>query len=58
MIGEEEVYLDIETSSLDADSGMVVAIGYAVGNGEPEIMFLRSFDDEKTILTRTFTVSE
>jgi len=53
-MSEEEVYLDIETSSLDADSGMVVAVGYAVVNGEPEIMFLRSFDDEKTVITSIY----
>ena len=51
---ESEVYLDIETSSLDADSGMVVAVGYAEGDGEPEIMFVKSFQEEKAIISSTF----
>jgi len=54
MTKETEIYLDIETSSLDADSGMVVAIGYALGNKEPEITFVKSFDDEKTVISNIF----
>ena len=49
-----EVYLDIETSSLDADSGMVVAIGYSGENEEPTIMFVRSFEDERIIISDIF----
>lgn len=51
---ETEAYLDIETSSLDADSGMVVAVGYAVGNEEPQIMFVKSFEDEKVVISSIF----
>ena len=51
---ETEVYLDIETSSLDADSGMVVAVGYAEGDEEPEIMFVKSFEDEKRVISSLF----
>ena len=49
-----EIYLDIETSSLDADSGMIVAIGYAVGNKEPETMFVKSVDYEKNLISDIF----
>lgn len=52
---ETEVYLDIETSSLDADSGMVVAIGYAERDEEPEILFVKSFDDEKAVISFIFS---
>lgn len=51
---ETEIYLDIETSSLDADSGMVVAVGYAAGNSDPHIMFVKSFDDEKNVISDIF----
>jgi len=54
MTKETEIYLDIETSSLDADSGMVVAIGYATGNSEPQIMFVKSFNDEKSVISNIF----
>lgn len=54
MTKENEIYLDIETSSLDADSGMVVAIGYATGNSTPEIMFVKSFNDEKSVISNIF----
>ncbi len=49
-----DVYLDIETSSLDADSGMVVAVGYAVGSKEPQIMFVQSFDEERPVISQVF----
>jgi uncharacterized protein YprB with RNaseH-like and TPR domain len=49
-----EVYLDIETSSLDADSGMVVAVGYAEGDGKAEIEFVRSFANEKEVISSLF----
>jgi len=51
---QTEVYLDIETSSLDADSGMVVAIGYTEGSGPPEIFFVNSFNDEKNVIRKLF----
>jgi len=54
MSRDTEIYLDIETSSLDADSGMVVAIGYAIGEKEPEIMFVKSFDEEKAVIDHIF----
>ena len=52
---ETEVYLDIETSSLDADSGMVVAIGYAERDEKPDILFVKSFDDEKAVISFIFS---
>ena len=51
---ETEIYLDIETSSLDADSGMIVAVGYAIGKQDPQIMFVKSFDEEKTVIYDIF----
>lgn len=54
MTKEIAVYLDIETSSLDADSGMVVAVGYAMGKEEPRIMFVKSFNEEKTVISNLF----
>jgi uncharacterized protein YprB with RNaseH-like and TPR domain len=53
---QAEVYLDIETSSLDADSGMIVAIGYATGNGESKILFVNSFNDEKNVISKAFDI--
>lgn len=47
-------FLDIETSSLDADSGMVVAIGYAKDNGIPKTLFVKSFKDESSIISEVF----
>ena len=55
---QTEVYLDIETSSLDADSGMVVAVGYATGNGKPKILFVESFDDEKSVISDIFEMTK
>lgn len=55
MTNETEIYLDIETSSLDADSGMVVAIGYAIGGEDPKIIFVKSFDDEKKVISNIFS---
>ncbi len=54
MAKEIQVYLDIETSSLDADSGMIVAVGYARGEKKPEVVFVRTFEDEKTVIAETF----
>ena len=54
MTEETEVYLDIETSSLDADSGMIVAVGCAEGDKAPEIMFVRSFEDERAVIASFF----
>jgi len=54
MTEETEAYLDIETSSLDADSGMVVAIGFAEGDKEPEIVLVKSFEDEKVVISYAF----
>lgn len=54
MIKNNEIYLDIETSSLDADSGMIVAIGYALGEEEPHIMFVKSFDEEQKVVHDIF----
>jgi uncharacterized protein YprB with RNaseH-like and TPR domain len=51
---EVEVYLDVETSSLDADSGMVVAVGFAEGDREPDIMLVKSFEDEKAVISSIF----
>ncbi len=51
---ETEVYLDIETSSLDADSGMVVAVGYAERDEKPDILFVKSFEDEKAVISFIF----
>jgi uncharacterized protein YprB with RNaseH-like and TPR domain len=48
------IYLDIETSSLDADSGMVVSVGYAVGDSEPVVMPVRSYDDERQVIATIF----
>ena len=56
MMEEPKIYLDIETSSLDADSGMVVAIGYAIGDEDPNIIFVKSFDDEKNIISKIFSI--
>jgi len=54
MTEDTEIYLDIETSSLDADSGMVVAVGCAEGRSVPEIMFVKSYEDEKIVISRIF----
>ena len=54
MTKNDEIYLDIETSSLDADSGMTVAIGYAIGQDEPQIMFVESFDEERKVVYEIF----
>jgi len=54
MTNTTEVYLDIETSSLDADSGIVVAIGYARENEAPKIMFAKSFEDERGMISDIF----
>jgi len=48
------IYLDIETSSLDADSGIVISVGYALGNSEPTVMSVRSYDDEKQVIANIF----
>lgn len=54
MSEETEIYLDTETSSLDADSGMIVAVGWADGDKEPKVMFVKSFEDEKAIIASLF----
>jgi len=54
MTEDTEIYLDIETSSLDADSGMVVAVGCAEGRNEPETMFVKSYEDEETVISKVF----
>jgi len=54
MTEETEIHLDIETSSLDADSGMVVAVGCAEGRNEPETMFVKSYEDEETVMSKVF----
>ncbi|MEM2921117.1 MAG: ribonuclease H-like domain-containing protein, partial [Candidatus Bathyarchaeia archaeon] len=44
------VYLDIETTSLEADSGMVISVGYAIGDSEPTVMSVRSYEDEQRVI--------
>jgi len=49
-----KIYLDIETTSLDADSGIIVAIGYAIDDADPQITVLKSHADEKNIISMIF----
>jgi len=44
------MYLDIETNAKTASDGMVIAIG-AMIEGEPEVRFADSFDEERKALT-------
>jgi uncharacterized protein YprB with RNaseH-like and TPR domain len=53
---KDPIYLDIETTSLDADSGIIVAIGYARGNTKPKIMFLKKHDYEQKMINDIFEI--
>ena len=51
-----EIYIDIETTALDADSGIIVAIGYAQGDEDPQILILKSYADERNLISTIFHV--
>ncbi len=57
MTSQTGFFLDIETTSLDADSGILVAAGYAEGNTGPKILFVESFDDERIIISEIFELA-
>jgi len=48
------IFLDIETSSLDADTGTLVAVGTGKKENEIDLTFVKSYEDEKTILIQIF----
>ena len=52
---KEKVFLDIETTSLDADTGIIVAIGLGFENKGTEILFVNAHEEEENILVNTFS---
>ena len=48
------IFLDIETTSLEADTGILVAVGLCTKKTDVEINFLDSYKDEERILKDTF----
>ena len=48
------VFLDIETTSLESDAGIIVAIGLGYENGEIKIYFANSHDEEEKIISNVF----
>lgn len=44
------MYLDVETTSLQADIGMLIAIGFIYSNDESEVLFVDSPEEEKKII--------
>ena len=50
-----KLFLDIETTSLNADTGMIVAVGVCYENGKTIIQFINSHKEEKKIIFNTFS---
>ena len=50
-----EIFLDIETTSLNADTGMIVAVGLCYEREKTIIHFVNSHEEEKNIIFNTFS---
>jgi len=50
------IYLDLETTSLNAEIGRIVAIGLILPDGRLEIFFAKSDREEKEIIQKTMEV--
>jgi len=50
-----EIFLDIETTSLEADTGIIVAIGIGYNNRKIETHFVNAHDEEKRIIHNVFS---
>ena len=50
-----ELYMDIETTALDADTGMIVAVGIGWEKKETVIEFVNSHDEEKQVISNAFS---
>lgn len=44
------MYFDIETTSLQADAGILVSAGFIYSDGETDVLFVDKPDDEKKII--------
>ncbi|MEM5854065.1 MAG: ribonuclease H-like domain-containing protein [Candidatus Aenigmatarchaeota archaeon] len=50
------IFFDIETTSLKADEGILVASGFILQNGETKIFFSENPDDEKNVIKKTLEI--
>lgn len=44
------VFMDIETTSLDADSGILIGVGLAKNGGKPDFLFIERPEDEPRLI--------
>jgi len=51
-----KIFLDIETTSLEADTGIIVAIGLGYENQDNEIFYSNSHEEEENIIKRVFDI--
>lgn len=50
------MFLDIETSSLHADIGMIIAVGFILPNGRKEIIFTDEPEKEKETIEKVLEI--
>lgn len=52
------IFFDIETTSLKADEGILVAAGFILPSGETKVLFAENPKEEKELIEKTFKIFE